>query len=356
MFLNELMTGSSLPDRTLCLTFDDGPGRTSDNGPGPRTLDVARYLHDQGIRGTFFMTGKYASNLPEIMKEVRSLGHLIANHTYEHPQMVNYLAAGGYVVDQVVQTDAIIRKWVDAPVVFFRPPYLAWSSHIAHVLNSNLTVLLHHVGLIGCDIDAGDVHYWAKAGSPADCANAYFEKIQEVEKGIVLMHDSTSDKDAVRKRNEAVELVKILIPMLKKQGYRFARVDEIPDVAAEVNRPLTFALKASNDLYISPQSGGGNQIMVNSPAAIGAWEWLKLRCRSRKKIPPPLLVKSLGIDKVSLQAANGLFFSPQNGGGEEVLANAPTVGEWEPLDLISLGANRVAFRITGHNSIWRDIF
>lgn len=32
-----------------------------------------------------------------------------------------------------------------------------------------------------------------------------------------------------------------------------------------------------------------------------------------------------------------------------MLANGPAVGEWEPLDLISLGGNKVAFRtITGH--------
>ena len=32
-----------------------------------------------------------------------------------------------------------------------------------------------------------------------------------------------------------------------------------------------------------------------------------------------------------------------------MVANGPAVGEWEPLDLISLGSNKVAFRtITGH--------
>ena len=43
------------------------------------------------------------------------------------------------------------------------------------------------------------------------------------------------------------------------------------------------------------------------------------------------------------------YVSPQGGGGGSVLANGPAVGEWEPLDLISFGNNRIAFRtITGH--------
>jgi peptidoglycan/xylan/chitin deacetylase (PgdA/CDA1 family) len=87
MFLNKLITGSSFPDLTLCLTFDDGPRETSDSAQGPSTLDVACYLRNQVIRGTFFMTGKYASNQTEILNEVRNLGHLVANHTYHHPQL-----------------------------------------------------------------------------------------------------------------------------------------------------------------------------------------------------------------------------------------------------------------------------
>jgi hypothetical protein len=60
------------------------------------------------------------------------------------------------------------------------------------------------------------------------------------------------------------------------------------------------------------------------------------------------VVEDLHVGKVALRVTTGQYVSPQNGGGGDVLANGPTVGEWEPLDLISLGGNRVAFRtITG---------
>lgn len=93
------LTGASLPNRTLCLTFDDGPGETGYSGAGPRTLEVGRYLHGYGIPATFFVVGKYAFTLPESMSELKSLGHLIGNHTYEHVNLKDHLRLGGDVSD-----------------------------------------------------------------------------------------------------------------------------------------------------------------------------------------------------------------------------------------------------------------
>ena len=50
-------TGTSMPDKTLCLTFDDGPGETNGESKGPRTLELAQYLHAEGIAATFFVLG-----------------------------------------------------------------------------------------------------------------------------------------------------------------------------------------------------------------------------------------------------------------------------------------------------------
>jgi hypothetical protein len=55
------------------------------------------------------------------------------------------------------------------------------------------------------------------------------EKIQAVEKGIVLMHDS-SEEEAVRARNRTLELTKLIVPILKGRGYRFVRLDSVPQV------------------------------------------------------------------------------------------------------------------------------
>lgn len=334
MYQMKNITGASLTDKTLCLTFDDGPGETMGAGPGPRTLEVARYLSEARVRATFFMVGKFASDLPEVMAELESLGHLIGNHTYDHPNMPDYVAQGGDPVIQLARTDGIIRKWIDAPVTYFRPPYGEWSEAIANALNGHLTTSLSHIGPVSWDIDASDWKYWMDRREPLQCKEAYLNEINNKGHGIVLMHDCTADIEVVKTRNRALELVKLLIPDLLERGYRFARIDEVPDVAALAQNFVRLALKGYNGNYVSPQNGGGGNIFVNGPR-VGLWE--------------PLIVRDLNFDKVAIQACNGQYISPQGGGGREVLANGPAVGLWETLDLISLGQNQVAFRCsTGH--------
>jgi len=330
------INGTSLPEMTLCLTFDDGPGETHTPGPGPRTLELAQYLKDQNVPATFFMVGKFASDLPEILSQVKSLGHLIGNHSYDHPNLIEYSQSGGDVVSQITRTDGLIRHWIDAPAVFVRPPYGggAWSPQIASALNANLTASLSHFGPIGWDINGEDFACWLHNGTPEECAADYIQMIEAERRGIVLLHDCTADMEVVKRANRTFELVQLLIPQLKDRGYQFVRLDAVPDIAAGNQNSVRLALKRSNGLYVSPQGGGGGAIIVNGPG-VGPWE--------------PLVVEDLSVGKVALRATTGQYISPQNGGGGDVLANGPAVGPWEPLDLISFGNDRVAFRtITGH--------
>jgi peptidoglycan/xylan/chitin deacetylase (PgdA/CDA1 family) len=148
--------GTSLPPMTLCLTFDDGPGKTTGLGPGPHTLEFAEYLSAQGVPETFFMVGKHAEQFSSLLPQIRDLGHLVANHSYDHPQLVELLAGGGAVIDQVARTDAVLRNSIDGSTIYFRAPYGAWSNDVALALNNNLAVAMGHVGPVRWDIDGGD--------------------------------------------------------------------------------------------------------------------------------------------------------------------------------------------------------
>lgn len=334
MYYDQLITGALLPERTLCLTFDDGPGETIGPGTGPRTLEVAQYLSDQNAPATFFMVGKFAADLPGILPRIKSLGHLVGNHTYDHPKLVNHAAAGEDVVSQIVRTDLLIRNRIEAPVIFVRPPYGSWNADVAAALNANMTAALSHVGPIGWDIGGGDWACWKDNRDPQSCAADYIQQIEATRRGIVLMHDCTADIEIVKRANRTFELVQLLIPALRRGGYQFVCLDAVPGIADKNQSTARVALRGSNGLYVSPQGGGGGKIMVNGPA-IGPWELL--------------IIEDLYLGKIALRAAKGQYVSPQNGGGSDVLADGSAVGDWEPLDLMSLGDNKVAFRtITGH--------
>src|SRR5205809_2139273 len=113
MFFHDQITGYYLPEKTICLTFDDGPGETIGDGPGPKTLMLARYLHEQQIRATFFVVGKFVIKHPRIIKEVARLGHIIGNHTFCHSDRLPHLLETGWdIVSEIAMTDELIRDVV----------------------------------------------------------------------------------------------------------------------------------------------------------------------------------------------------------------------------------------------------
>ena len=334
MYRNELIVGTSLPERTLSLTFDDGPGDSG--GPGPQTAAMAEFLSSQGVPATFFMVGRFASERPDIVARVRELGHTIGNHTYDHPQMSQFAGIGADVVGQIARTDAALGH-SDGPI-FVRPPYGTWDGAVASALNANLTTVLRHVGPIGWDIDGRDWDFWKNDKHPNDCVGEYIREVDDKGRGIVLMHDSSADQEFVKRRNRTFEVIRTLIPELKARGYQFVPLHAVPGIADGDHRTARLALRGNNGRFVSPQGGGGGSVVVTG-AAPGPWE--------------SLTVEDLHMGRVALRAPNGQYISPQNGGGGDVLANGRGVGDWEPMDLVSLGNNQVAFRtMTGHFLRW----
>jgi peptidoglycan/xylan/chitin deacetylase (PgdA/CDA1 family) len=262
MFLDVNIVGDRLPPGMLCFTYDDGPGRSAgdEDDPGPRTAELGRFLNSQGVPATFFAVGKFASELGDILAELRSLGHLVANHTYDHPSLPAFVHRGGDVHDQLARTDAAIRDHVEGPVTFFRAPYGDWwlrgqrRSIVAAALNRS-ALAARYVGPIGWDIDAGDVGFWRDGRPTEECARAYLEAIERSGRGIVLMHDSTADIDEIRSRNRALGLARELVPELRCRGFRFMRLDAIPQVARATSVSAQSVQAASGDSHL----GDGTQ-------------------------------------------------------------------------------------------------
>ncbi len=224
MYREQLMNGSAMEDHTLCLTFDDGPG--------PHTLRIAEYLRSQNIQATFFTTGEFASSLPDIPERVQSLGHLIGNHTYDHRDLPSLLAAGGDVSGQITRTDQLIRNWVDGPTVYFRPPYGGWNENVAHALNASEAASSGHVGPIHWDIE-GDWWFWQNNPNLLACMARYLEGVGAKGRGIVLFHDYSFDSEVARSANQTFDLVRLLVPVLLDQEFRFLRLDEVQGMVAE---------------------------------------------------------------------------------------------------------------------------
>lgn len=67
-------------DQKIYLTFDEG----YENGYSGQILDI---LKANNVRAAFFITGHYLKSQPDLVKRMKSEGHLVCNHTLNHPDL-----------------------------------------------------------------------------------------------------------------------------------------------------------------------------------------------------------------------------------------------------------------------------
>lgn len=208
-----------LPDKTVALTFDDGPG---DN-----TLELARWLAAEGVLCTFFCLGKNVRQRLSVVREMHTLGHLIGNHTYMHSDLVKMIENSAKF--EVLCGDAIVRdvcKLVYAKPVLFRAPYGNWNAELAACFTSK-KYKNNMIGPIGWNIPkiGGDWWCWRSGWSPEDCADALFKEIKYNGGGVVDLHDWAPEPEDAE-INRTPEMVRLLVPRLRGAGFKFVKLDE----------------------------------------------------------------------------------------------------------------------------------
>ncbi len=218
MFNAVPITGAGLPDRTLVLTYDDGPG--------PNTVPIAEYLSSMGIAATFFVVGSQVERWPDVLARVRELGHRLGNHTWTHDVagLTGQLTRGDDIVAEVKRTASLLDP--TAGPIAFRAPYGLWNSAVTAALNADAELAEGHVGHVHWDIDRTDWAAWRDGVDPTVVATCYRVHANTVKKGIVLLHDYTADYAVIAAANRTTELTRALVPTLIADGFRFAPLDE----------------------------------------------------------------------------------------------------------------------------------
>ena len=110
----ELVQRVDTDERTVALTFDDGPTDADADA-------VLEALALRGVVATFYLNGKDIEENPEAMQAIIAGGHEIGNHTWSHRSMA--FVSFDTVADEVESTDAAIRAAGYEGPITFRPPY-----------------------------------------------------------------------------------------------------------------------------------------------------------------------------------------------------------------------------------------
>jgi peptidoglycan-N-acetylglucosamine deacetylase len=104
----QLIWGKNPNNHCIYLTFDDGPIPIV-------TSFVLNILKQYNAKATFFCIGDNVNRHPDIFEQVKSDGHSIGNHTYNH--LKGWKTDDNTYVENFLKTDELLHSNL------FRPPY-----------------------------------------------------------------------------------------------------------------------------------------------------------------------------------------------------------------------------------------
>ncbi|WP_239117491.1 bifunctional polysaccharide deacetylase/glycosyltransferase family 2 protein [Paractinoplanes ferrugineus] len=199
-------SSSRMPERTIALTFDDGPDPTWT----PKILDV---LRENDAHGTFFVVGSEVARHPALTKKITDAGNELGLHTFTHPNLQTI--APWRRTLELSQTQVAIARATGVHTNLARFPY----SSKADAVDDTNWKLIKDAGRQGYlvvvnDLDSED---WQRPGVQQIVRNA--TPAGETP-AVVLFHDAGGD------RAQTVAALRSFIPAMKKRGYRFTTVTE----------------------------------------------------------------------------------------------------------------------------------
>jgi peptidoglycan/xylan/chitin deacetylase (PgdA/CDA1 family) len=185
----------------VALTFDtEFAGRPTHSGGEDRILET---LASAGIRGTFFLQGRWVRANPELARRIAGAGHLIGNHSNFHAPMDTLTDEGLRRDISKAESTITATTGVD-PKPWFRCPFGAGMDD-PRVLAAIEELGYRHVGW---DHDPRD---WDEGRTVDDLVDG-------VGPGIVLLHAwPTVTADGLGR----------VIAGLREQGAEFVGVDEL---------------------------------------------------------------------------------------------------------------------------------
>ena len=192
----------------MALTFDDGPN-------DPHTLHLLDVLARRQARATFFLIGKYVRLRPEIARAIRDAGHLVGNHTYNHPNLI--FASAARLRRELGDCRKALEDAIGQPAPLFRPPF---GGRRPNVLRTARAMGLETVmwSVTGFD--------W-NANSAEPIVNKVVKQVDRRRQGeIVLLHDG-SHLAFVADRKHTVEATRSLLEKYSAEGKKFVPVDQL---------------------------------------------------------------------------------------------------------------------------------
>jgi cellulose synthase/poly-beta-1,6-N-acetylglucosamine synthase-like glycosyltransferase/peptidoglycan/xylan/chitin deacetylase (PgdA/CDA1 family) len=246
------------PDKTVVLTFDDGPDPTW-------TPRIRAVLDHYGTPGTFFVTGQQIARHPGVLRRVVRSGHEIGVHTFSHPDLATRSASA--VDRELALTQLALAGAAGINTSLMRMPY----SSVPSALDDSAWSVARRLGEKGyvlafIDQDTND---WRRPGARA-IAEAATPRVPG-RGAVVLLHDAGGD------RSQTVEALKTLIPRLKAQGYRFTTLADLVGTDSFTS-PVDTADRWSGRIFVAAVTVSGAAVSAVSVLLLVVGSLVLARC------------------------------------------------------------------------------
>lgn len=199
-------------EKTVYLTFDDGPSKTVT----PLILDL---LKKENIKATFFVLGARVDLNPSILRREYKEGHYIANHGYSHIYSSIYSSTEA-VLDEYNRTKQAIQNalGLEYDGHLFRFPGGSTGGKY-HNLKKDAKILLseNQIGYIDWNALNSDA---AGAKTKEALLQSVIDTVGEKNTVVILMHDA-GDKILT------YEVLPEVIAYLREKGYAFKNFYDI---------------------------------------------------------------------------------------------------------------------------------
>jgi len=193
--------------KAIALTFDGGA-----NADGvERILSI---LKDNGIKGTFFLTGQFIEKYPDKTKLILESGGEVGNHSYSHPYFTKL--TDKEIKTELERTESGFSKLNATFQPFFRFPYGDRNEETISKINEDGYIAIRWtVDSLG----------WKGASGGMTKESVENRVISKTAPGaIILMHLGTNPDDKTQLDSDALPEI---ISGLKSQGYDFVTITEI---------------------------------------------------------------------------------------------------------------------------------
>ncbi|MFD0867543.1 polysaccharide deacetylase family protein [Paenibacillus residui] len=196
------LKGSS-KGKKVALTFDDGP----DQRFTPQVLDV---LKKYNVKATFFLVGYRAEANPAVVKRIAKEGHVIGNHSYNHP---NFPKLPVTVFEQQInRTQNILSRLIGYEPKYIRPPYGAINEEQLQWAIKNQFLI------VNWDVDSLD---WKGLDAKQVSANI----LNHAHAGaIILQHSAGGDGQNL---SGTIEALPGIIEKLQADGYELVTIPQL---------------------------------------------------------------------------------------------------------------------------------